>query len=94
MNDLRRLREAAALTQGELAKKIDSQQSQIARWEKDIRKIPVEWAVKLGAFFKCDPSVFRPELRGSGIDALLRDRPEIQRQVREYAEFLLRKYHT
>ena len=95
MNQLERLRKAAGLTQSELADKIDSQQPQIARWESDIRKVPVEWAIKLGTFFNCHPGTFRPELLGDGLDALLGDAdPDIRRQVREYAEFLLKKSRT
>jgi transcriptional regulator with XRE-family HTH domain len=91
MNELRRLREAAELSQAELANKVDSQQPQIARWEKDTRQMPFEWAIKFSIFFHCHPSVFRPELGGDGLDALLYDHPEIKQRVREFAEFLLRK---
>jgi len=91
MNELRRLRVAAGLSLTELAKKVDSHQPQITRWEKDHRQIPVEWAIKFGIFFNCHPSVFRPELGGDGLDALLHDHPEIKLQVREFAEFLLKK---
>lgn len=91
MNELRRLREAAGLSQTELAEKIDSQQSQISRWEKNVREIPFDWAFKFGIFFDCHPGTFRTELLTDELDVLLVKYPEIKREVRDYAEFLLRK---
>jgi transcriptional regulator with XRE-family HTH domain len=91
MNELKRLRIKTKLSQSRLAELVGTQQPQIVRWEKDNRKIPVEWAVKLAVFFKCDPGDFLPEIRGGGLDALLRDKPDIKQQVWEYAEYLLKK---
>lgn len=91
MNELRRFREAAGLSQTELAEKIDSQQSQISRWEKNEREIPFDWAFKFGIFFDCHPGKFRPELLTDELDVLLVEHPEIKREVRQFAEYLLRK---
>jgi transcriptional regulator with XRE-family HTH domain len=99
-NRLRQLREAAKLTQKELAQKIGTQQSQIDRWEKQAdekgyRRIPLDWARKAAKALDCMLWDLRPDiLNDNSFDLLLEGASEeFKKDVRDYIIFKSEQRH-
>jgi len=64
-NPIRRLREAAELTQPQLAGQIGAHQSQLSRWEKEpgekgYRPVPLAWAKKIATELSVDVTAISP----------------------------------
>lgn len=61
MPSLKDFREAAGLTQDQLADMADTSQPQIAKLERGERRMTLDWAVKLGRALNIDPTLLLPE---------------------------------
>lgn len=80
---LARFRKTTELSQELFADLVGTQQSQISRWERGRRKIPVDWAVRLGNHFGVKPVTFRPEMDDpqNSFDELLVDADPALREM-------------
>jgi transcriptional regulator with XRE-family HTH domain len=90
-NKLRRLREAAGLSQGELADRIGSFQTKISAWESGARGIPLDKAILIAHALDCFLTELRPDLlKAKSIDVMLQGAPKpVIDDVRNYALFRL-----
>lgn len=93
-NRLKELREAAKLSQGDLATRIASQQPQVVRWEKQphepkYRQIPMAKAIKVAEVLDVPLWKIRPDiLSKDSVDPLMEGLSEGEKKdVRDYIRF-------
>lgn len=65
MSRLKALREAAGLTQQQVADALGKAQSEIARLERGERRVTLDWAVRLAPLYSVDPAQLLADLAGA-----------------------------